>query len=191
MADYSVEDISKMLNTNPETVRRWIRAGKLRVDSTLAYGAQGISEESLNDFMSHTKEGKRRVTAYNPSTSSVVSGGVSVGAAILGFPLLSIAAGIIVDYAISSARKQKKQVDEVQTVETLKIHLQEEETRLISELRMLEQKRDEIQSAIDNVSSRLEQYRACLADTDAIEKAVKNEIDRRSELDHAGDETLE
>ena len=30
MKTYSVKDIADMLNTNPETVRRWIRAGKLK-----------------------------------------------------------------------------------------------------------------------------------------------------------------
>ena len=29
MDTYSVKEIADMLNTNPETVRRWIRSGKL------------------------------------------------------------------------------------------------------------------------------------------------------------------
>ena len=34
MKTYSVKDIADMLNTNPETVRRWIRAGKLKAHQT-------------------------------------------------------------------------------------------------------------------------------------------------------------
>lgn len=34
MSEYNVKQISEMLDTNPETVRRWIRSGKLEAEQT-------------------------------------------------------------------------------------------------------------------------------------------------------------
>ena len=47
MKTYSVKDIADMLNTNPETVRRWIRAGKLKADQTSRKDGNMVREDDL------------------------------------------------------------------------------------------------------------------------------------------------
>ena len=51
MKTYSVKEIAEMLNTNPETVRRWIRDKKL--DATIASkkGGHIIYEAALQEFL--------------------------------------------------------------------------------------------------------------------------------------------
>ena len=45
MKMYSVKEISEMLDANPETVRRWIRAGKLKADQYSRKDGNMVQEE--------------------------------------------------------------------------------------------------------------------------------------------------
>lgn len=47
MKIFNVQQISEMLNTNPETVRRWIRSGKLKAEQDSRKSGNLISEDSL------------------------------------------------------------------------------------------------------------------------------------------------
>ncbi|MCI6533911.1 MAG: helix-turn-helix domain-containing protein [Lachnospiraceae bacterium] len=52
MKTYTVKEIADMLNTNPETVRRWIRNGKLHAEKNSNKSGNVILETSLNTFAS-------------------------------------------------------------------------------------------------------------------------------------------
>lgn len=54
MSEYSVQQISRMLKTNPETVRRWIRSGKLEAVQDSRKSGNLVSEDSLKAFMRAT-----------------------------------------------------------------------------------------------------------------------------------------
>lgn len=54
MREYNVKQISEMLNTNPETVRRWIRNGKLDAKQTSKKGGNLVTEEALKKFLKAT-----------------------------------------------------------------------------------------------------------------------------------------
>ena len=54
MKTYSVKDIADMLNTNPETVRRWIRAGKLKADQSSRKDGNVVREEDLYKYLRST-----------------------------------------------------------------------------------------------------------------------------------------
>lgn len=54
MNTYTVKEIADMLKTNPETVRRWIRLGKLEADQSSRKGGNIVSEQSLNKFLKTT-----------------------------------------------------------------------------------------------------------------------------------------
>ena len=47
MDTYSVKEIADMLNTNPETVRRWIRSGKLEAIQESRKGAKSMLDAFL------------------------------------------------------------------------------------------------------------------------------------------------
>ena len=51
MKTYSVKEISEMLNTNPETVRRWIRKGKLDAAIESKKGGHIVYEAALQEFL--------------------------------------------------------------------------------------------------------------------------------------------
>lgn len=55
MADYSVYDVSEMLHVNPETVRRWIKRGKLKSIKNSNKEGHVISESNLYVFATGTK----------------------------------------------------------------------------------------------------------------------------------------
>jgi excisionase family DNA binding protein len=48
---YSVKEIADILNTNPETVRRWIRSGKLKAVQESRKGGSVITEQMLQSFL--------------------------------------------------------------------------------------------------------------------------------------------
>ena len=51
MKTYSVKDIAEMLNTNPETVRRWIRDKKLEATIESKKGGHIVYESALHTFL--------------------------------------------------------------------------------------------------------------------------------------------
>ena len=51
MDTYSVKEIADMLNTNPETVRRWIRSGKLEAIQESRKGGNVVTKAMLDAFL--------------------------------------------------------------------------------------------------------------------------------------------
>lgn len=51
MKTYSVKDIADILGTNQETVRRWIRAGKLKADQTSRKDGNIVREDDLYKYL--------------------------------------------------------------------------------------------------------------------------------------------
>ena len=51
MKTYSVKEIAEMLNTNPETVRRWIRDKKLEATIESKKGGRIVCEATLHEFL--------------------------------------------------------------------------------------------------------------------------------------------
>ena len=72
MKEYTVKEISDMLGTNQETVRRWIRDGKLYAEQSSRKSGNIVTENSLNSFLK---------TA--PKYAAVLAGG---SLALLGIP---------------------------------------------------------------------------------------------------------
>lgn len=71
MTKYTVRQIADMLHTNPETVRRWIRAGKLKSQQDSAKGENIIYKSDLDKFLNDT-----------PKYASIVAG-LAIGSAIV------------------------------------------------------------------------------------------------------------
>lgn len=51
MKTYNVKEIADMLNTNPETVRRWVRDKKLKAETVSRKDGTVISESELEKFL--------------------------------------------------------------------------------------------------------------------------------------------
>ena len=54
MKTYSVKEIAELLNTNPETVRRWIRSGKLGAIQDSRKEGNVVTQAMLDSFLKTT-----------------------------------------------------------------------------------------------------------------------------------------
>ena len=55
---YSVKDVAEVMNVNEETVRRWIRSGRLKCSRKRGRGGNKIMESNLIDFKDDKHTGK-------------------------------------------------------------------------------------------------------------------------------------
>ena len=74
MKSYSVKEIAELLQTNPETVRRWIRKGKLEATrgSSRKEGSS-VSSEALQKFLEETPKYAASAAAAISSPAALVS----------------------------------------------------------------------------------------------------------------------
>ena len=76
MITYTVKQIANMLNTNPETVRRWIRLNKLKAEKDSCSGGNVISDTELQRFIKNTPKYAPLYTAA--TAAAVVSPALSI-----------------------------------------------------------------------------------------------------------------
>lgn len=82
MNSYTVRQIADMLKTNEETVRRWIRSGKLVATQGSKKSGNVVTSAALNQFISETPKYAKAVAASlatSPFALSVVVGGLLGG----------------------------------------------------------------------------------------------------------------
>ena len=51
MKSYNVSEVSNLLNVNKETVRRWIRLGKLKAERRLGRGGNCITSDAIDTML--------------------------------------------------------------------------------------------------------------------------------------------
>ena len=77
MKTYNVAEISEMLSVDPETVRRWIRSGKLEAELTSRKEGNLVTEENLHKFLENNRKAKYAVAnAVGTITAMGVTGSV-------------------------------------------------------------------------------------------------------------------
>jgi excisionase family DNA binding protein len=80
LKSYNVKQIADMLNTNPETVRRWIREGKLKAVQISRKDGNVIEENEFQRFLKVSPKYAR--ISLSPSKSKPLTVGEVVGTAI-------------------------------------------------------------------------------------------------------------
>ena len=78
MKKYNVQQISELLNVTPETVRRWIREGKLNAKQTSKKEGNVIEESDLQKFVEKVPKYAGVVAGM---TSTLAPIGVSIAVA--------------------------------------------------------------------------------------------------------------
>ena len=113
MDTYSVKQIADMLNTKPETVRRWIRNGKLYAEKASRKEVHVVTEADLNKFLKSS-----------PKYAGMAGG--LIGAAIM-MPVAAapVIGGIAATY-LSAVKKAKETGDESFSKEDVRRYLHEE-----------------------------------------------------------------
>ena len=148
MKTYSVKQIAEMLNTNPETVRRWIRDKKLSAEQSSRKDGNIITEEELQRFLKATPKYALRAGA-GAAAAMLVPG--------IGIPL-AIAA-----WLTSNALSQKK--DESQVLpEEMKQFLQQSIQEHEASIRRKQENLRQLQAEIDQEQAEIEKLNKLLAD---------------------------
>lgn len=116
METYSVKQIAEMLKTKPETVRRWIRNGKLYAEKSSRKEGHVVTERDLNNFLKSS-----------PKYAGIAAGivGATVMTPIAAIPVMG---GIAATY-LAASRKEKSFDDESFSKEDVKRYLTEEINR--------------------------------------------------------------
>ena len=70
---YSINDVAKMLQTNPETVRRWQRDGKLKGTATSRKCGYNITQKDLDDFLEKYPKYHRRVLLNSTTVNEIMN----------------------------------------------------------------------------------------------------------------------
>lgn len=110
---YNVKQIADMLNTQPETVRRWIRSGKLYAEKASRKDGHVVTESDLNKFLKSS-----------PKYASMAGGLIGVAAA-LPVAAVPVVGGIAATY-LAAAKKAKETGDQSFSKEDVKRYLKEE-----------------------------------------------------------------
>lgn len=96
MNTYSVKEISEMLGTSQETVRRWIRDGKLNASQESRKGGNSVTEADFQKFLKKS-----------PKYATIAAGAVAAAVPIVGVPLAL--GGLVSGIAGAAAKKGKQE----------------------------------------------------------------------------------
>lgn len=135
METYSVKQIADMLNTKPETVRRWIRSGKLKAEQSSRKDGNVITEEDLNKFLKSS-----------PKYAGFIAG-AAIGSMPVPIAAISLAGGIVATY-LAASRMEKDKENPSFSRNDVKKYLKEEiarrEASMKQKLKTIKQMQQEI-----------------------------------------------
>ncbi len=77
MKTYSVKEIAQILDTNPETVRRWIRDDKLKATKNSNKEGSVVSEAELNRFL------KKSPKYYGAAAGAMIGAGLPLAGLVV------------------------------------------------------------------------------------------------------------
>lgn len=169
MKTYSVKQIAEMLNTNPETVRRWIRDDKLKAVQVSRKDGNVVTEAELERFIKVTPKYLSKVTA---------GAGLAALSPIAGIGVL---AGSIVASAIWGYCEEKSKVDVRIRAKDFKEYLKKNVVKLN---KTVDQKRELIKQTkteIEDISRRIDQYNYLLEHEDILLDTLENANNKRGE----------
>lgn len=148
MKMYSVKEISEMLNTTPETVRRWIRGGKLEADQMSRKEGNVVSEEKLYSFLKST--GKYASVATAMAITNPILG---LGGAISG-----ILGSSVIKYFSQSNEQKKLNLDKYDIDVLIKKNIEISNESIEKKQKMIEQ----LQAEIEIEENKIKEYKFAL-----------------------------
>ena len=134
MANYSVKQIAEMLDTNPETVRRWIRAGRLESSQASKKEGNVVSEEALKTFLERT-----------PKYAAAAAGVAAAGILLPSVPVIGASLAVSVGMSVASAlaRPERRKAETASDAKENLIQLQIEKKQLLEQIRAAAQQLQE------------------------------------------------
>ncbi len=142
METYSVKQIADILNTKPETVRRWIRSGKLKAKQSSRKDGNVITEGDLNNFLKSS-----------PKYAGFVAG--AIGSIVDPIAAIPLTGGIVAIY-IAICKMEKDRENPSFSKNDAKKYLKEEiarrDTSIKQKLKTIEQMQQEIANDQQQIS---------------------------------------
>lgn len=134
MANYSVKQIAEMLDTNPETVRRWIRAGRLESSRASKKEGNVVSEDALKTFLERT-----------PKYAAAAAGMTAAGILLPSVPVIGASLAVSVGMSVASAlaRPERRKAETASDAKENLIQLQIEKKQLLEQIRAAAQQLQE------------------------------------------------
>ncbi|MFG6357331.1 MAG: helix-turn-helix domain-containing protein [Acetatifactor sp.] len=149
METYSVKQIADMLNTKPETVRRWIRSGKLKAEQSSRKDGNVITEGDLNDFLKSS-----------PKYAGLIAGAIgSIAGPIAAIPL---AGGIVATY-LAMCKMEKDRENPSFSKNDVKKYLKEEIARRDASMKQKLKTIKQIQQEIANDQQQISECKFVLS----------------------------
>lgn len=158
MKTYSVKQIAEMLNTNPETVRRWIRDEKLKAVQVSRKDGNVITDAELQRFLKATPKYIPKFTAGLTAISPAVGIATLAG---------SIVAGVVMGYL-----EEKSEVDVRVLPEDFKKYLQTSIEKIQKTVVQKQALINQTQTEISELEKRAEQYNYLLEHEDVLQNAI-------------------
>ena len=103
MKSYSVKEVAEMLGTSEETVRRWIRSGKLEASMGSRKEGSVISENMLTSFARETPKYASSIASGMTKSSSIVG--------IVGAATILLGSAVVQEIGIKKANIDAKEVE--------------------------------------------------------------------------------
>ena len=136
MANYSVKQIAEMLDTNPETVRRWIRAGRLESSQASKKEGNVVSEDALKTFLERTPK-------YAAAAAGIAAAGIL--SPLPSVPVIGASLAVSVGMSVASAlaRPERRKAETASDAKENLIQLQIEKKQLLEQTRAVAQQLQE------------------------------------------------
>jgi excisionase family DNA binding protein len=161
MKTYSVKQIAKMLGTNPETVRRWIRDDKMKAVQVSRKDGNIVTEAELERFIKAT-----------PKYFSKLTAGVGLTAMAPVVGIGALASGIVAS-ALLGYFDGKNSVDVRVRPEDFKEYLQKDIAKLNSTILQKQALIHQTEAEINEISKQIEQYSYLLENEDLLAETLK------------------
>ena len=167
MKTYTVAQVAEMLSVYPETVRRWIRSGKLKAVQTSRKGGNAISEESLREFLEKDNHAK-----YSREAEKTLKVPGALGM-IAGASLLSAKSGLatsivtgILSGAVKVMTSRKGGDDQSENVEYITNSIEQLKESISSKKLRVKQLQEEVEMLQREIAEE-EQVLGCLENPDS------------------------
>lgn len=160
MEFYTVKEIAQMLSVNEETVRRWIRDGRLEAERGSGRQGSKVSDLALKKFLENNKG---LTTTMSATTLGMGGLGGIVGGAIAA-SLTSVVPTI--GSTLLGSNILKKLKDKKQDKKKLKLELMEEQYKLEQKKGQLKLEIAHLQGEADLVDSQITKIKTIIEDID-------------------------
>lgn len=128
---YTVKDIAELLSVNEETVRRWIREGKLVAERGAGRQGSKIDEQALKEFLENNRTFLNSTVATTLGIASAIPvvGGIlsslGIGAAAAGSIVAPVSAALMgMSWLTASKQSQKDKKSIKEELEVKKLELE-------------------------------------------------------------------